>query len=256
MTADSAAFRECRNTVIVLITAGKDDGDAGYQASHNPETIATGLRTVTASGVTKRFPVHVVAVRPEAADVTQLQNIATNSGGSYRNASSANQIAQAINYAVQHGFSRSTDFEAARTSEYLPVSPVIGTVNLENGRSSTGAALPNTDIVANPGGQPLAQRSNILLTSRLRAPDFRWRVARLPRLPSRARLDQAYGLEVHEGRHAALAGSRRTPSPGREGADAERPDHAQHLYLHPERCRRRHGRALHRRRTRQCCVRT
>ncbi len=172
MVADSAAFRACRNTVIVLITSGRDDGDAGYRASHNPESIATALKTVTAGGVTKRFPVHVVAIRPNAGDVSQLQNIASNSGGSYLNATSANQVAQAINYAVQHGFSRSTDFDAGTSSEYLPVSPVIGTVNLKNGRSKTGAALPNTDINANPGGQHLAQRSNMMLTSGFVLPSF------------------------------------------------------------------------------------
>ena len=172
MAADTAAFRACRNTVIILITGGKDDGDAAYRASHNPTSIASALRTVTSGGVTKSFPVHVVAIKPDAADVTQLQNIASNSGGSFRNVSSANQIAQAINYAVQHGFSRSTDFEASRTSEYLPVSPVIGTVNLENGKSSTGVSLPNTDIVADPGGQPLAQRSNMMLTSGFALPGF------------------------------------------------------------------------------------
>lgn len=35
----------------------------------------------TASGVTKRVPIVVVAVKPDAADVASLQAIATNSGG-------------------------------------------------------------------------------------------------------------------------------------------------------------------------------
>ena len=30
MTADTAANRACRNTIVVLITSGKDDGDAAY----------------------------------------------------------------------------------------------------------------------------------------------------------------------------------------------------------------------------------
>ena len=171
MAADTAAFRSCRNTVIVLVTSGKDDGDPAYRGAHNPESIATALRTVTAGGVTKRFPVHVVAIKPDAADVAQLQNIATNSGGFYRNVSSANQVAQAINYAVQHGFSRSADFDAGTSSEYLPVSPVIGTVDLENGKSSTGAALPNTSIKS-PSGTPLAQRSNLMLTAGFQLPSF------------------------------------------------------------------------------------
>ena len=36
MTADTAANRACRNTVVILITSGKDDGNAAYTASHNP----------------------------------------------------------------------------------------------------------------------------------------------------------------------------------------------------------------------------
>ena len=172
MNADTSAFRACRNTVIVLITSGKDDGDPAYQSSHNPEAIASSLKTITAGGVTKRFPVHVVAIKPDAGAVTELQNIANNSGGLYRNVSNANQVAEAINFAVQHGFSRSTQFESGTSSEYLPVSPIIGTVNLENGKSSTGASLPNTDINANPGGQPLAQRSNFMLTSGFSLPGF------------------------------------------------------------------------------------
>ena len=172
MAADTAAFRECRNTVIVLITGGKDDGDATYTGSHDPTTLATALRSVSAGGVTKPFPVHVVAIKPAATDVTQLQNIASNSGGSYNSVTSANEIARVINYAVQHGFSRSTEFDAGTKSEYLPVSPVIGTVNLTNGKSSTGAVLPNTDIVANPGGQPLAQRSNMMLSTGFALPGF------------------------------------------------------------------------------------
>ena len=47
----------------------------------------------------------------------------------------------------------------------IAVSPIVGTVNLKNANSATGAALPNTDITANPGGQPLPQRSNMLVTA-------------------------------------------------------------------------------------------
>ena len=33
MAADTAANRTCRNTVVVLITAGKDGGDSAYLAA-------------------------------------------------------------------------------------------------------------------------------------------------------------------------------------------------------------------------------
>jgi hypothetical protein len=172
MSADTAAFRSCRNTVIVLITSGKDEGDNSYDSAHNPTATATQLRSMTVNGITKRFPVHVVAIKPVADDVAELQQIATNSGGIYRNVSSANQVAAAINYAVQSGFTRQTDFDTSASSEFLPVSPIVGTVNLKNGKSKTGGALPNTDIKANPGGQDLPQRSNFLLTTGFKLPSF------------------------------------------------------------------------------------
>ena len=172
MTSDNVACRSCRNTVVVLITSGKDDGDAGYVASHNPESIASTFLSVSASGTTKRVPIHVIGVRAPAAEEGQLMNIANNSGGQYTNATSAAEIARAINYAVQAGFARAQDFDTGAKSEFLPVSPIVGTVNLENGRSSTGGLLPNTDIVASPGGQDLPQRSNMLLTAGFSLPGF------------------------------------------------------------------------------------
>lgn len=172
MTADNASCRSCRNTVVVLITSGKDDGDAGYTAAHDPESIAATFMSVSASGTTKRVPIHVVGVKAPAADETELRNIASNSGGRYVNATSAAEIAHAINYAVQTGFSRAQDFETGTKSEFIPVSPIVGTVNMKNGRSSTGALLSNTDIVASPGGQDLPQRSNVLLSAGFSLPGF------------------------------------------------------------------------------------
>jgi hypothetical protein len=172
MTADSAANRTCRNTIIVLITSGKDSGDAAYTAAHNAATTASTFLAVTASGVTKRVPITVVAVKPAAADVASLQAIATNSGGAYRSASTAFEVTAAVDYAVQQAFTRSADFDSGTASEFTPVSPIVGTVNLKSGKDVTGAALPNTDITANPGGQDLPQRSNFLLTAGFTLPGF------------------------------------------------------------------------------------
>ena len=36
MGADTAANRACRNTVVILITGGKDDGNATYNSAHDP----------------------------------------------------------------------------------------------------------------------------------------------------------------------------------------------------------------------------
>jgi hypothetical protein len=172
MTADTAANRTCRNTVVVLITAGKDDGDSTYTSSHNPVSIASTFLAVTSSGTTKRVPIHVLAIKPDPTHEAQLQSIATNSGGRYVNVTSAAEITRNINYAVQAGFARSADFEAGTSSEFVPVSPIVGTVNLKGASDATGAALPNTDITASPGGQPLPQRSNMLLTAGFALPGF------------------------------------------------------------------------------------
>ena len=172
MTNDTAANRTCRNIVIVLITGGKDSGDSSYNASHNAATTASSFLSVTGGGVTKRVPIMVVGVKPDAADVASLQAIAANSGGIYRSATTAFEITAAVDYAVQFGFARSADFDTSSPSEYSAVSPIVGTVNMKNGRDALGNALPNTDINANPGGQPLPQRSNFLLTAGFSLPGF------------------------------------------------------------------------------------
>ncbi|MBA2304324.1 MAG: hypothetical protein H0W08_17060, partial [Acidobacteria bacterium] len=172
MVADTVTNRSCRNTVVVLITSGKDEGDANYTAAHDAGAIASTFLNVVASGTTKRVPIHVLAIRPAGGDVASLQTIAANSGGRYVNVTSAAQIAANINYAVQAGFSRSTDFDSGTASEYVPVSPIVGTVNLEGAKDALGNALPDTDITANPGGQPLPQRSNVMLTAGFSLPGF------------------------------------------------------------------------------------
>ncbi len=172
MTSDSAANRTCRNTVVVLITGGRDSGDAAYTAAHNPAATASSFMSVTAGGVTKRVPIVVVAVKPAAADVASLQAIATNSGGQYFSASTAFEVTAAVDRAVQQGFSRSADFDTSTVSEFTPVSPIVGTVNLKNAKDATGNSLPNTDIQAIPGGQDLQQRSNFLLTAGFTLPGF------------------------------------------------------------------------------------
>ncbi|HKE94754.1 MAG TPA: hypothetical protein VKB34_10635, partial [Povalibacter sp.] len=172
MTADSAANRTCRNTIVVLITGGKDSGDAAYNGAHNASTTATSFLSVTASGVTKRVPIAVIAVKPAAADVASLQAIATNSGGFYFNASTAFEVTAAVDRAVQQAFARAADFDTSSASEFSPVSPIVGTVNLKNARDASGNALPNTDITANPGGQDLQQRSNFMLTAGFTLPGF------------------------------------------------------------------------------------
>jgi hypothetical protein len=179
MAADTAANRSCRNTVVVLVTSGRDDGDSGYTAANDPATTAATFLSVSGGGETKRVPVHVVAIKPAAADVTELQSIATASGGLYWSATSSDDVARAINYAVQQGFARAGDFDLGTTSEYVPVSPIVGTVNLLGGKNVDGGALAFTEIYKGGNITPasvddpmLPQRSNMIVTAGFAIPGF------------------------------------------------------------------------------------
>ena len=172
IAADTAANRVCRNTVIVLITSGANDGDNGYKASNDAVEMAKTFKAVTASGADRRIPIHVVGVKTSAADETELESIASESGGVFTQATSVADVTKAINVAVQHGFARYEDFNAGRLSEFLPVSPIVGTVNLKGAMNAAGGTLDHTDINAVPGGQPLPQRSNMMITAGFALPGF------------------------------------------------------------------------------------
>ncbi len=171
MAADSATYRSRRNTVVVLIAGGKDDGNSTYLAGNNVLATASTFLSVSGGGVTKRVPIVVIGVRPDPAHEAQLQQIASNSGGAYFRADTAAEVARAINYAVQAGFSKATDFDQSLASEFTPVSPIVGTVNLKNARDKNGLTLPNTDIQST-AGQPIPQRSNMLITAGFALPGF------------------------------------------------------------------------------------
>jgi hypothetical protein len=179
MAAEAAATRACRNTIVVLITGGKDSGDASYTNTHNPVATAGTFASVTAGSgsgaVTRRVPIVVVGVKPAAADEAQLTSIASASGGTYIRAVSPVDVARAINHAVQLGFQNAVDVDAMRSSEYQLVSPIVGTVNLTNATSATGATLPNTSISSTSGatsGQAIPQRANFMITAGFGLPGF------------------------------------------------------------------------------------
>jgi hypothetical protein len=172
MAADTAANRACRNTVVVLITSGKDDGNVGYTAAHDPATTAALFMSVTGGSITKRVPIHVIGIKPAVADEPEMQSVASASGGRYTRATNAAAVAAAINYAVQSGFTRAADFELSNATEYLPVSPIVGTVNLEHAKNASGTDLPDTEIVSHPASQALPQRSNVLITAGFSLPGF------------------------------------------------------------------------------------
>ncbi len=179
MAADPTATRACRNSVVVLITGGADSGDSAYVNAHNPVTIASTFAAVQAGNgagkVTRRVPIVVIGVNPNPADEAQLMAIASASGGRYFAADSVEDVAAALNFAVQLGFQQAVDLDAVKASEYTLVSPVVGTVNLEGAVSATGSALSNTTITSTIGataGQTVPQRGNMLVTGGFSLPGF------------------------------------------------------------------------------------
>ncbi len=218
-----ACDTQCRNTVAVLITGG-GEGTGGHVPSAS--SIASTFLTVTAG---RRVPIYVIAIAPPATAVAELQAIATNSGGRYFeitkaqiDLAAANYVAvpemvSAITAAVQHGFAQPTDFNTAPTaqlpygpqSEFQVTSPIVGTVNLKNSVSITGATLPNTDITNPTSGAEIPQRGNVddhrrICDARLRRPP-----ARVPDVQAGDRHHQAVRLQVLAGRHARCGWPRR-----------------------------------------------
>jgi hypothetical protein len=165
MTADTGC-RACRNTVVVLVTGGKDDGPASYRNSHNIASTASTFSSVSASGATRRVPIYVVAVKPAGADEAQLQQVAENSGGRYFSVSDAAGVTRAVNLAVQAGYARASDFDRSEASEFLPVTPIVGTVPLYGAETATGASIPASEtVIVTPQGTPIPQRSNVMVTA-------------------------------------------------------------------------------------------
>ena len=154
MGADTG-LAAARNTVVVLIAGGKD-------YSGDPASKAATFLSVTAGGATRRVPIFVVGVNPK--EESQLQLIATSSGGLYSRANTAEGVERVINLALQAGCQRSGEFDAGKASEYPLVSPVIGTVNLDNAESASGVALTES-VIKTVQGNVIPQRNNIMLTA-------------------------------------------------------------------------------------------
>ena len=233
MTSDTAANRSCRNTIVVLVTSGKDSGNAAYTASNNAATTATTFMSVTASGVTKRVPIVVVGVKPAAADVASLQTIASNSGGTYHSASTAFEVTAAVDYAVQQAFARSADFDTGTASEFTPVSPIVGTVNLKNGRDAQRERAPQHRHHREPRWSGSAAAEQPPADGWLYAARLRGRAARVPDLQAGRGRHHADRVEIRQRRNEALARSGRPRQHGWKGADSARSEQPKHLHIHP-----------------------
>ncbi len=225
IAADSAANRTCRNYIIVLVTGGQDSGDASYLAANNAASVASSFTSVTAGsvGVTRSVPIHVIGVKVKAAEETQLQAIATNSRGVYHNVTTEAEVTRWVNYAVQAGYARQADIDAGNPSEYVTVSPIVGTVNLTSGKDSNGGSLPN-DLVRVGGISTNAivpQRSNVLISAGFELPGFVGRLRAFRVYRPETDSSKASGFKfVNDGTklwpdldsRPSLAGQARTPS--------------------------------------------
>ncbi len=182
----STADTQCKNTVAVLVTGG-GEGTGG----HTP-TASSIAATFLNVGASRRVPIYVVAIAPPASAVTELQTIASSSGGQYFeitkaqiDLAAANNVAvpelvRAITAAVQHGFAQPADFNTAPTaalpygpqSDFQVTSPIVGTVNLKNASSLAGALLTNTYITNSASGAEIPQRGNVMITAGFAMPGF------------------------------------------------------------------------------------
>jgi hypothetical protein len=177
---------QCRNTVAILVTGG---GEGTTSGGRDPVTRAN--QFVTDLGG-RRVPVYVIAIAPSPSDASQLQQIASESGGVYTEikASMIDAVApgtpvpefvRAVNFAVQHTLVDTTTFNKAPTvpgvyglppQEYQVTSPIVGTVNLDYAKDIAGLALGNTVITHPVTKQVIPQRSNLLVTTGFELPGF------------------------------------------------------------------------------------
>ena len=178
---------KCRNTAAVLVTGG---GEGNTDAGANPVDRASKFLL---NLLGRRVPIFVVAIAPAtAAERTELQSVALESGGAYTEiteemieraldaGTSVPELVAAINFAVQKTFVDPTVFNTT-TSATLPMgpsqefqvtSPIVGTVNLENARAKDGTALPNTVVTHQVTGTKIPQRSNVMVTTGFEMPGF------------------------------------------------------------------------------------
>jgi hypothetical protein len=182
----------CRNTVVVLITGGRENTNG-----HSPTAaaLAATFRTIG----TRRVPIYVVGIEPSsgidnsASDTdAELQGIADNSGGRYFRVSAAEiefaaqagtpvpGIVAAVNAAIQHVYADPADVNATPTlspfgprTETQVTSPIVGTVDLYGARFADGTAVPDSESrIMSQTGTELPQRSNMIVTSGFSLPGF------------------------------------------------------------------------------------
>jgi hypothetical protein len=184
-----ASNTTCCNTVAILVTGG---GEGVTSGGANPVTTASQFLNVGG----RRVPVYVIAIAPlTATDRTQLQGIAAASGGQFTEITAAMvsatspgqavpELVRAVNVAISHAFGRPADFNLppdashpyGYETRHQVTSPIIGTVDLTNGKDINGTTLPNTSITDAVSGAAIPQRSNVMLTTGYALPGFEGRI--------------------------------------------------------------------------------
>ena len=181
------ADTQCRNTVVILVVGG---GEGTTVAGADPAARAATFLNING----RRVPIYVIAIAPPPASVASLQAIARNSGGGYYEITQSMieavppgvavpEVTRAANAAVQHAFAAFADVNAAPTpefprgplTEWPTASPIVGTVNLENGKDITGLELPDT-VIYTLAGTKVPQRANVMITAGLALPGFEGRL--------------------------------------------------------------------------------
>jgi hypothetical protein len=190
----------CRNTVVVMVVGGGEGTTSGL---NNAALDTAAANFLNVGG--RRVPVYVIAIAPATEEVDGLRAVATRTGGQYFEISKAQidtafnspgqyttagamagtlivpEVVRAVNVAIQHAFVNSNDLNTlptafppiGRMTEHQVTSPIIGSVNLDDGRDITGAALvPNSANVLDKQGVKIPLRSNLLVTAGFSMPGF------------------------------------------------------------------------------------
>lgn len=190
LSLTAAPYRQCRNTVAVLVVGGGQ----GNTSTGDPSTIAADFKNI---GANHRVPVYVIAVAPAAGTVMSgLQAVASASGGKYTEITAAMvaattagepvpEFVAAVNEAIQHSFADQADCDTDPTtllpygpySEHQVTSPIVGTVNLKdafdiNRNSLNDSTTPFNETYITNGNSEIPQRSNVLITSGFSLPGF------------------------------------------------------------------------------------
>ena len=204
----------CRNTIVVLMVGGGEGTTASGMSNTDlanaaasfvaisgrrvpiyvialepPTTDVATLQSVAAKSGGQYF--QITRAQMQAALTSTLQK-ATAGVSAPAGTVIVPEVVNAIDTAVQHAFATSTDFTATPAAASLPradatqplgaisefqvTSPIVSTVNLNNAKDITGAALYSVSTqppnVKDKQGNVIPQRNNVMVTTAVGMPGF------------------------------------------------------------------------------------